>query len=273
MSRCHDKSTPLQAKLHAAFFAGGPASLHSRLENHPMYKKQILVRNKQFKPQTLKAYFAAIYFYHAVLERRLNQCRPTEDIRPFFEGESHIASLFEAAHLFQDLCAMDVDVAGVRREHANTLVRDHIEALEVSKPHLLIGHLYLRYLGDLHGGSIIAGTLERKVRTVTSDAEYALNYLSPVKSMKSEARLTQMNGIARALNAVPQALHKDIVDEMKSAAEMTLKLFDSIAAAQQRSRCSSVQVLATVLLVAAVGLAVLMRCLPAVEHASTLTPG
>lgn len=271
MSRRQTEGVGLQAKLHKAFFAGGADSLHNRLESHPMYKQQILVRGKQFRPNTLLAYFVAIYFYQTALEKRLVKERGAVCVRRFFD-DACIAELFSAMHLSEDIRAMGCDIKAVRQQPANQLARMHLERLDSRQSHLLIGHLYLRYLGDLHGGSIIAGILERKVREVVAVPEYRLSYLSPVRAMDGAQRSERLTAMETALNAVPQELHEEVVDEMKQAAQMTLRLFDTIAAAQLHSRCSSVRLVAVVLLVAVVGLAVLAQFLPIADDTLTLAP-
>ncbi|MGV3707876.1 MAG: heme oxygenase (biliverdin-producing) [Gemmatimonas sp.] len=136
--------------------------------------------------------------------------------------------VFRAQSLRQDIAAL-TGTAHARSDEAivpaTRVYAAHLDSLSADNPSRLMIHAYLRYLGDLYGGQIIARIVREKVLPNTT----ALTFYSFAGVPDTHAF---MRTFRDALDAAPaSARHADeLVDEAQYGYQLHAQLFEELAA-------------------------------------------
>lgn len=97
--------------------------------------------------------------------------------------------------------------------------------LDAAHPHLLVAHSYVRYLGDLSGGQMLARIVRRSLDLPvgTGTAFYDFGNVAATTQL-TQAYRAGLDGLSP-----DAATHRAIVDEALLAFELHLQLFDQLA--------------------------------------------
>lgn len=103
--------------------------------------------------------------------------------------------------------------------------RRHVAALETlaaTCPHGLVGHAWVRYMGDVSGGQILARVLGKHFELDGPDglAFYDFEGLGEIDAFKADFR-------AR-LDLLPDAQHERVIEEARLGFEHAIRLFDQV---------------------------------------------
>jgi heme oxygenase len=126
---------------------------HQEVESTPFMAK--LARGELLDKEYV-GYLIALKGIYSQLEKELAANNQMKALENFVTDEFKV--LYRTTAIEKDLEAFGVKdeapVAGVQ-EYV-----DHLKEISHAKPHLLIAHVYIRYLGDLFGGQMIKKKLE-----------------------------------------------------------------------------------------------------------------
>jgi heme oxygenase len=126
---------------------------HQEVESTPFASK--LARGELIDKEYV-GYLIALKAIYSQLEKELTANDQMKALKNFVTDEFKV--LYRTEAIEKDLEAFgakeELPVAGVQ-EYV-----DHIKEISHAKPHLLIAHIYIRYMGDLFGGQMIKKTLE-----------------------------------------------------------------------------------------------------------------
>lgn len=101
---------------------------------------------------------------------------------------------------------------------------ERIREIASSAPELMISHSYTRYLGDLSGGQILQGIVQRSLNLPAGkgSAFYLFKEIDDEKQFKADYR--------QQLDALPisEAVAEQIVDEANAAFDLNMKIFQEL---------------------------------------------
>lgn len=132
------------------------------------------------------------------------------------------APLARRAALAQDL---DTLAPGWRAQPCAPAATAYAERLRAAPPPVLAAHAYVRYLGDLHGGQLLARQVARALGTDAALAFYDFGPESRVLALRAQLR--------SALGRLPLGAHEadTLVAEACWGFEQHRRLFDELAPA------------------------------------------
>lgn len=164
-------------------------------------------------------YLLSLQSIYAALEQGLKDNSSHADVAPIF-----FEQLFRSQALKSDIVIWQAKEAAELRPKVRTAAQayaDRVRALANSMPALLVGHAYVRYLGDLSGGQALAEALVRNGHTSGLEF-YRFENVEPME-MKNTFReaLDKIGGQSPAL-AIP------ICEEAELAFHLTSSLFTAI---------------------------------------------
>ena len=112
----------------------------------------------------------------------------------------------------------------ISRSPATKAYIQRIQEIAATAPELLIAHSYTRYLGDLSGGQILQGIVQRSLNLPAKkgSAFYLFDDIADEKQFKADYR--------QRLDALPidEATAEKIVDEANAAFELNMKVFQEL---------------------------------------------
>jgi len=142
-------------------------------------------------------------------------------------------ALARSAALERDLCGLagrlwssELDVQPAARQHAL-----HLQRLSREAPAALLGHAYVRYLGDLSGGQLIAPIVERSLQLPAGDATRFYDFGGA--ALAAQRARDFRDGLAAIDDRGPLA--DALVAEARLAFDLHLRLFDELALAADRA--------------------------------------
>lgn len=208
-----------------------PAALSTRLRaqtaaSHEHMEHSSFV-NKLFKGECTEREYAhhlwALAHIYGSLERNLAQHRHSPFVAPIFLPE-----VFRHEAIRADLSHWDP-----REEHRNivavtVVARDyaiHLDKIARRHPAGLVGHAYVRYLGDLSGGQILGHSMRKKFpERMAGFAFYEYPSLKPAETkMRFRAGLDEIGAIS------PEAADQ-VCAEANLAFQMHRRLFEALGA-------------------------------------------
>lgn len=138
-------------------------------------------------------------------------------------------ALARRAALERDLCALvgkgwstELGAQPAARRHAL-----HLQRLAREAPAALLGHAYVRYLGDLSGGQLLAPIVERSLQLPPGDATRFYDFGGA--SLATQRALDFRDGLAAIDDG--GRLADTLVAEARLAFDLHLRLFDELALA------------------------------------------
>jgi heme oxygenase (biliverdin-producing, ferredoxin) len=86
--------------------------------------------------------------------------------------------------------AKDLEVHGTwaKPSDASAIYVDHLGRLAEQQPHLIVAHIYTRYLGDLYGGRILAKMVRRGLKLTTTDGTEFYEFGDDVMTLRTGFR-------------------------------------------------------------------------------------
>lgn len=192
--------------------------LHQAVEQTPIAKAmfQATVAESEYID-----YLAGLREIYEQLEAELVVNQDAGFIKPLL-----VPGLFRTDYIKKDLIAFDAE-----GHEAHSLAKDykaHLLYLGQQQPHRLIAHAYLRYLGDLFGGMMIA-------RKLKGSFEGKLNFYD-FSEMCSELQIRAPQLFAKQfreiLDNLPlnEAQKADVLEEVETGYQMHQKLFEALKA-------------------------------------------
>jgi heme oxygenase len=173
------------------------------------------------------ALLCSLHALYEALEAALDAHADSPFVEPLRHGELRRTPAIESdlAALFGERWRGDLAPAPAAAAYAGRLRR--IAATGGAEVPLLAAHAYVRYLGDLHGGQILARTLRARF-DLAGDAGLQFYAFGPAARV---ARLRQ--GLRAALDALPltPACADAVADEARDAFARHVLLFEQLAAA------------------------------------------
>ncbi|MFO1328688.1 MAG: biliverdin-producing heme oxygenase [Rubrivivax sp.] len=147
-------------------------------------------------------------------------------------------SLRRGAALREDLQRLDPEA--LRQAPADAALRyaARVDTLRGDAAHRLLAHVYVRYLGDLHGGQVL-GALVREAFAL-HDGRGTRFY-----DFGDDDRVRQLRGEQRSLLAAARlspAQADEVVDEAVWAFEAHVELFEQLAAAESAQEAADLLV-------------------------------
>ena len=133
---------------------------------------------------------------------------------------SPMPSLHRAHALARDLADYGADAA--RAAPLAVDYASHVARLAADDPTLVAAHAYVRYLGDLYGGQILRGIVQRTLDPPAGRgvAFYEFGGAEAVDRAKAMIR--------GALDALPAHRHDDVVTEARNAFGRHVALFETL---------------------------------------------
>ena len=128
------------------------------------------ILKKRISRQAYTLYIRNLYPIYASLEKPFEPAlAPLEILMPFFGNV-----IMRSAPLAQDLCYLTgrKDWQNLPLLQSSLAYSNHIDYLRQHDPVLLLGHIYVRYLGDMNGGQVLHGLLGKSLRL----ADESLNF-------------------------------------------------------------------------------------------------
>lgn len=168
-------------------------------------------------------------FMHALLSGKLPTPLYTEYLKQLLPVYQAIKTCAEKLNCANMLLLADIDrvpplqhdLQQLGAEPTHTLSNHYAESIcQIQQVDLLIAHYYVRYLGDLHGGQIIAKILHQKYQLPKSTLHF---YTFPGNTQ------TWIANVRSAINThTPNLKQTDIMDEAKLAFQQNIDLMKSI---------------------------------------------
>jgi heme oxygenase len=202
---------PVTSRLRAATWP-----LHRQAERSALMR-QLLAG--EFDHEVYVSLLSSLHVIYTALESALDRCAH----HPRVSGVVDPA-LYRGAALTCDLLAL----AGGRPPQPATVARGYaarIDALVSRAPVRLLGHAYVRYLGDLNGGRVLARSVARALRDRAALAFYDFGSAAQVAARVMALR-TALDSAALGPDETEQ-----LVDEAVWAFGAHIALFDELAAA------------------------------------------
>lgn len=158
---------------------------------------------------------------YAALEAGLDQHRDDVHVRQLWRPELRRLPALNADLACLHPAAWPADEA---LAPATSAYVERLQTLTAQAPLLLLAHAYLRYLGDLHGGQLLAGRVQRQfaLDDAAGTAFYAFGPTAQLERLKQEFR----NGLDALQLSVPQA--DGLVAEACDAFRRHEQLFDEL---------------------------------------------
>lgn len=220
--------TRVTAALSAQLRAGTKA-MHVVAERSGIMRP--LLRERAISPAAYAALLASLHAIYAALEGELDRHATHPDVAPVY-----FPDLARTARLAADLAihrGHPADAAAPSAAPTAVTYAEHLRWLGATDPGRLVAHCYVRYLGDLSGGQLLAPVVAAALGHVADGgapadgfAFYDFSALDDVDAFKrryraaldslapSAARTEQL--VAEANHAF--ALHARIFDELAGAA-------------------------------------------------------
>jgi heme oxygenase len=211
-----ERTAPLSARLKAA-----TRSSHARAERAGAMA--LLLRGALDGPSYARL-LRALHALYDALEGALRRHAAHPAIAPL-----DAATLYRTNALAHDLAALRAAGIADPRPEPPAAARDYVARLarlEAREPVRLVAHAYVRYLGDLAGGQLLAPIVERTYRLAPGDATRFYAYGS------RDAAAARAGALRAAIDALPIATAEAdaIVDEAVDAFERHVALFEEISA-------------------------------------------
>lgn len=147
MGGCSQKAVPFSGQLKQA-----------GKEDHDKVEQAAVIRaifDGSISEKEYMDYLACLYEVYSQLEKELCLQESNPQVAPLI-----IPDIFRASTIKADLKAFGDE--GHKPNQQAREYRAHLQFLGQYRPHLLIAHAYLRYLGDLFGGQMIARKLKER---------------------------------------------------------------------------------------------------------------
>ncbi|WP_051079131.1 biliverdin-producing heme oxygenase [Methyloversatilis thermotolerans] len=196
-------AAPLSQQLRSA-----TAALHRQAEGSDLMRA--LLRGQL----PLGCYVQLLRNLHALyqaLERALHAAAPAVPALP--------SGIARAAALESDLHALGGDGWALQAVCPVALAyADHLRALATREPKRLLAHVYVRHLGDLHGGQILKERIARAYGTAVAHAFYRFD--QPMQHIAALRALLDAETAPDIMAA--------IVDEACEAFRRHIELFESL---------------------------------------------
>jgi heme oxygenase (biliverdin-producing, ferredoxin) len=202
---------PLPARLRAA-----TATAHARAERS-------LLMQRVMQGALPRAHYCRLLFalhgVYSVLDDAVCQTRPAQ-------------RLWQAALARTGLLALDLERLhgagwGEKLDAGTEAVAyaARLRRLVTQEPHRLVAHAYVRYLGDLHGGQMLAAAVRRAFALPAGEGVAFYDFGPPAQVLALRAQLRQ------ALEALPLTAQEadDVVDEACLAFDAHERMFAELA--------------------------------------------
>ena len=198
---------PLSARLPQS-----TRELHARAERAGIMRRLLEGRLERARYVRLLASLHAIY---DALEAAL----ATDRVR----AVAPMPALRRTEALERDLTDYGCDPRDLHPERVATDYAAHVAHLAREDPPLVAAHAYVRYLGDLSGGQILRGIVERGLAPAPGlgVAFYTFGGAEDVNRARTSIR--------EALDAMPVGCHDAIVAEARNAFARHVELFEALA--------------------------------------------
>ena len=225
-----------------------PASLTTRLRSetralHSAAERSRLMGALLCGRLPLPAYCALLRNLHAiyaVLEPALRRHVADPVLAPVLAPDLRRA-LWRSAALVADLQQLHgaTWATAIALQPATTRYVQRLQALDATRPELLLAHVYVRYLGDLSGGQILSRIVARSLTaTADADASASANVSTPPGvAFYAFGDAAQTLALTQAFRAGLDAVRVDattadaLVGEARRAFELHCALFDELALA------------------------------------------
>jgi heme oxygenase len=176
----------------------------------------------QITPGRYVALLRSLHAIYDALERGLDARREDPCIAPI-----HDARLWRTAALERDLVFHGGPAwAALPPSHTALGYAHRLDALRRDHPAQLAAHAYVRYLGDLNGGQILARIVRQALQLAegAGTAFYEFELPEGIRAAAGEWR--------SRLDSIPMddAGHERLADEALLGFEMHIRLFDELAA-------------------------------------------
>lgn len=196
--------------------------LHSAVENTLLIQS---IFNGEITEEVYKKYLLSLYGIYSELEKQIVIFSKDQSLRFIFEPLV-IPELFRSRSIEQDLDAFRVSDS--EAPESAKKYQNHLNKISVEKPHCLIAHYYLRFLGDLFGGQTIAGKLS--CRFEGKLAFYDFTELCQKNELSAPMQFAR--SLRQIFNNLPllELQRRDILKEVLKGYRMHLQLFEELAA-------------------------------------------
>jgi heme oxygenase len=199
----------------------GTKELHVIAERSGIMRE--LLRERAVSPVGYVALIASLHAIYSALEGELDRHATHLEVAPVYFPE-----LARTARLAADLAihrGRHPDAAAVGPAPTAVDYAAHLHLLGATDPGRLIAHCYVRYLGDLSGGQLLASIVADALGAAADEgfAFYDFSALDDVDAFKRRYRA--------ALDSLPlsPARMEQLVDEAKHAFALHARIFCEIA--------------------------------------------
>jgi heme oxygenase len=171
-----------------------------------------------------RALLRNLHAIYAALEPALTRHAADPDVAPLFD-----ATIFRAAALVTDLHALGdaADASSLPLQPATLTYVARLRELDAQRPALLAAHAYVRYLGDLSGGQVLARIVARAYALPPDHGTRFYAFGTP------EQVAAKAGALRAGLDALPVDARatQALVTEARWAFERHTELFTQLAAA------------------------------------------
>lgn len=210
----HDSGAVETIKTLSARLREGTHGKHAEVSHSPFSKK---LSEGSVTEGEYKKYLAFLDLLYPQLEFQLNEWKHVSYIEPF--TNEAFAVLFRSKaleHDMQHFHAKEIDPGTAAKEYGMRLAE-----IALHKTHLLIAHVYMRYLGDLFGGRAIYENI--KHRWPEGMAFYQYPHLENPKAF-----IGTFKEILDSLK-LDEAEQGEILEEVLWSYDQHLKIFNEIS--------------------------------------------
>lgn len=162
-------------------------------------------------------YLWALREVYQTLENAMTEHKSQAQVKCVFYPE-----LFRTEPLNNDLKVWNEGSVNENLQQAVNEYKNHLKQLQTDKPHLLVSHAYVRYLGDLSGGQILGKIMSKRFPENRGLNFYTYNF-SDFTERKNAYR-SQLDVIGEQ---VPHFTN-DICDEAITAFKLNERIFESL---------------------------------------------
>lgn len=197
----------------------GTKSLHREVERGPLI--QAIFKGGLTKSAYID-FMAALNLVYIGMEKGLEEHRNHPII-----GQFYFPELFRASAISQDLDFLtgSQDWASKKILPAARYYQARLSNIIDNNPHLLMAHIYTRYLGDLSGGQIMVKMVSRELNLTTKEglSFYQFDQINNIQLFKDEFR--------QRMDSLPldYQMRLDVVKETQEAFRLNGLIADSVA--------------------------------------------